>query len=525
MKIFDNSQLEAIRDGGAARDVSKSPVLVYDPLDKSIEIQFSFEPSDYSPLFAEYEFSRCMSEGKTEAMQALTEIFDDEEESFGALDNYSSVYQLLVSPGRAREHLKRPLWICYQKGCRTEQLGKTVKDHFQPLCLGALNPADEKCQKLAPRLVFLTHNTFNQKFYAYEPQPWLVSVAMEKMSAPRKSAPGGNEPLMNPAQIKIDSLTNKLAFVNEREKNETADKEEKEELGGEDSGGNDATACKNKEGERKTLKCACRVCTEADERYGRNISADGPQTRWHIPLTGAKLLHACGIDSKSNLESLSSACVKSIAAMDIEAITRIDETLELADIVFKAVSEQKVSCGVVGEQITTLLGLSWNFEGVDTMRYSSKIFDVGSNPKQQLLEFAKELIDLRESAEREKRLLLADIFDSVAEFKKVHMDFFKSRGCEEKEAERVFSAGHFGRLFAHCESLCKDFYVFSLNGSGYDHVSCVPFVKTVSSTPPNVGNNGKAVQSSSQELPGNRDGYCWRQRQSFETHQITFSMS
>jgi len=244
--------------------------------------------------------------------------------------------------------------------------------------------------------------------------------------------------------------------------------------------------------------CPCMSCCDSFRLLGSGVSSKGPQKRQVTNLTAMDYLRWLGLDTEENRNLLNRAFDLSVAAFDIEALTRWLEDDESEAVPFESVSGRKPEKGNKGVQEMLSLGYGDSFcddkpflknmmrpEGMSYKDFLSQFYDL-------IRERAVHLSEIKES-------VLAPITSQVEVLENAQSTFFVQweldhpseldssdegddlENCDPevdekrskkrlrlalKEFNRNSLVGKFSQML---KALIREMRIFSFNGSKYDH--------------------------------------------------------
>lgn len=446
VKIFDPTSTLLI----SGREVKPALDLFYDIYSGNVE-PFEAEAlgEEISPFLSEMGMAKELSRGCQNIGEALEDLTGVD------WGNSTQFLDLLDQSERLEAELDAPVLLASHLG--TKPYKDIRPSHIECSYFGVFGPRRESEN---PRVIMLSFNTPNQKWFAYYLQPSYEEALLKKRekttSVCKPSADG---------RI-LQSYAEKQRLGQEQEE----EAEMKSDLfpplpydDYDDDYDDDDDCCESdwedccEEREVRGCTCECFVCLSGKKNFKKNFSPFGPQQRARQSMTTPEFLIALDLDSSENRAIFARAAAKSIISVDLEAMTNY--TAEVLP--FQNISRFKGNTGPVAYQKPCLMGIGWDFEGEN---FSYKVLDAKEGERAMTGSFISLLKSIQEEMVEKKMRLLQPFFSLLEEHREAHNDYYKSRGMDKETTVKSFNKEVQGQFEKHLMRLCRDVTVLCHNG-------------------------------------------------------------
>ena len=242
---------------------------------------------------------------------------------------------------------------------------------------------------------------------------------------------------------------------------------------------------------RSLTPCECDLCRECT-KYQDNLDRCGSQKLYVVDWDLFSYLRILGLDSSVHLEAVNQALRLSVAGMDLETSTvslGADE-LPTGSRGFAAPHEKITHRPTQGDafELSERILLIGHIDNQDAAGSGSEveIFEAGRCPEgvRSAVHRYVRYVALRQyKMELRKRLLLRPLLEFASRHRKAHVDYLTSKNVGEREAAQSWESSLLGKFERRLDLLCKKYYVYAFNGSGFDfpllcgHLSTAPWMR------------------------------------------------
>ena len=241
---------------------------------------------------------------------------------------------------------------------------------------------------------------------------------------------------------------------------------------------------------RRLTPCECQLCRECN-KYQDNLERCGSQKLYTVDWDLFTYLRALGLDSEEHQAAVREALSLSVSGMDLETSTVSLAAGEASPEGGLAAPHEKItfqsrqggSCELA-ERIL-LIGHIDNL-GRESGSYDVEIFESGRRPagvKNVVHSYVRYVCVRQRKMELRKRLLLRPLLEFASEHRRAHLRCLEEAGVELRSALGSWDFSLLGRFEKRLEKLCRKYYVYAFNGSGFDfpllcgHLSTAPWMR------------------------------------------------
>lgn len=243
---------------------------------------------------------------------------------------------------------------------------------------------------------------------------------------------------------------------------------------------------------RKLTPCDCPMCRECN-KYQDNLERCGSQKLYTVDWDIFTYLKVLGLHSPPHVEAVKDALALSVSGMDLETSTvslGADE-LVIGGRGFAAPHEKITSQPRQGDayelaERILLIGHIDHQTREEPSKSDVEIFQTGRTPsgvRDVVHSYVRYVCIRQRKMELKKRLLLRPLLEFCKAHRDAHVRYLDSRGVDLGDALPSWEFSLLGKFESRLHKLCKKYYVFAFNGSGFDfpllcgHLSTAPWMR------------------------------------------------
>lgn len=243
---------------------------------------------------------------------------------------------------------------------------------------------------------------------------------------------------------------------------------------------------------RSLTPCGCQLCRECS-KYQDNLDRCGSQKLYTVDWDLFTYLRVLGLDGEGQREAVREALRLSVSGMDLETST---VSLAAGDAVqgardFAAPHEKitqqprQGGSGELAERIL-LIGHIDNLGSGGGLSSEVEIFEAGRSPagvRNVVHSYVRYVCVRQRKMELRKRLLLRPLLEFAGEHRRAYLKCLAASDVEPGAALSSWEFSLLGRFEKRLEKLCRKYYVYAFNGSGFDfpllcgHLSTAPWMR------------------------------------------------
>ena len=248
---------------------------------------------------------------------------------------------------------------------------------------------------------------------------------------------------------------------------------------------------------RKLTPCNCEMCKKCGQ-YSENLDKCGSQKLYTIPWDIMTYMKIFNLHTTENVKAVRDSYKLSVSGMDLETTTvpmgfRPDSSLVSETLSGIRPNVDKITAtaqsGDFDECVQRIL-LIGHIDDIQsdiaTSRGCVKTFETPrsvTGVRDNVHTYIKYVMNRQKEMEIRKRKMLEPLLTFVDRHKEVFFEYYEKQKVEMKDASDSWKNCLFGKFEKKIQDLCKKYYIYSFNGSGFDmpllcgHIATAPWLK------------------------------------------------
>lgn len=240
---------------------------------------------------------------------------------------------------------------------------------------------------------------------------------------------------------------------------------------------------------RKLTPCDCELCRECS-KYQDNLERCGSQGLYTVDWDLFTYLKVLDLDSEDNLGAVREALRLSVSGMDLETstVSLSSEQAPLGSGGFEAPHEKITAQPRQGgdHELAERILLIGHIDNQEGESAEVEMFEAGRSPagvRDVVHKYVRYVCVRQRKMELRKRLLLRPLLEFASRHREAHLSCLESNGVDPATAAGSWKFSLLGRFEQRVEKLCRKYYVYAFNGSGFDfpllcgHISTAPWMR------------------------------------------------